>query len=430
MALRYGITGVGSGLFRRSLSSSVSPLNGAAVYERGLGPILSGELEKIRQAGTFKKERTITSPQKSSISVRERDTPVLNFCANNYLGLSDHPALVQASKEVLDSRGFGLSSVRFICGTQDLHVDLEKAISKFHGYPDAILYASAFDANAGLFEAILGEQDAVISDALNHASIIDGIRLCKAKRFRYNHMDLDNLEECLKQAEDARVRMIVTDGVFSMDGHIAPLQEICTLADKYEALVMIDDCHATGFLGAKGRGTAELCGVEERVDVLNTTLGKAMGGATGGYTTGRKEIIDLLRQKSRPYLFSNSLAPAIVGASLKVFESFETGEFDEPLKQLKDNVVCFRSRMNEAGFTVSGSEHPICPVMIYDAKLASDMSDALLERGIYVIGFSYPVVPQGQARIRVQLSAAHSIEEVNQCVDAFIEVGKEFGVIN
>eukprot|EP00008_Paramoeba_atlantica_P005803 CAMPEP_0201479340 /NCGR_PEP_ID=MMETSP0151_2-20130828/4049_1 /ASSEMBLY_ACC=CAM_ASM_000257 /TAXON_ID=200890 /ORGANISM="Paramoeba atlantica, Strain 621/1 / CCAP 1560/9" /LENGTH=392 /DNA_ID=CAMNT_0047860789 /DNA_START=232 /DNA_END=1410 /DNA_ORIENTATION=- len=392
-----------------------------------MGPLLREQLSSIQEAGTFKNERVITSRQSAKISVEGREKEVLNFCANNYLGLSDNQVLIDEAKKILDSRGFGLSSVRFICGTQDIHKSLEKAISEFHGYSDAILYASCFDANAGIFETILTEEDAVISDALNHASIIDGIRLCKAKRFRYDHLSMDSLEECLKSSQNARNRLIVTDGVFSMDGDIAPLADICELADRYSALVMIDDCHATGFLGATGRGTAELCGVADRVDVINTTLGKAMGGATGGYTTGRQEIVDILRQRSRPYLFSNSLAPPIAGATLKVFDLISS-DFSL-LNQLQDNTKLFRSRMTEAGFSIAGTEHPICPVMLGDARLSGLIADDLLKKGIYVISFSYPVVPRGQARIRVQMSAAHSKEDVDRCVDAFIEIGKDHGVI-
>lgn len=368
----------------------------------------------MRTAGTFKVERVLESPQSGAVTVAGGSKPVLNFCANNYLGLSSHPALVQAAQETLSSHGFGLSSVRFICGTQDVHKKLEAAISEFHGTEDTILFPSCFDANAGLFEACLGPEDAVISDALNHASIIDGIRLCKAQRHRYNHMDMAHLEEILKEcvAKGTRQRMIVTDGVFSMDGDIAPLREICDLADKYEAQVFVDECHATGFLGATGKGTPELCGVSGRVDIINSTLGKALGGATGGYTTGPKVLIDLLRNKARPYLFSNTLTPSVAGASLEA------------------NVKHFRSSMKAAGFKLSGHEScPIVPVMLGDASLASEMADEMLKRGIYVIGFSYPVVPKGAARIRVQMSAAHEPNQVQQCIDAFVEVGKAKGVI-
>ncbi len=390
---------------------------------------LDEELQGIRDAGLWKTERVISSKQASSITTQGDLTPVKNFCANNYLGLSSDPRVISAAHKALDDRGFGLSSVRFICGTQDIHKDLEAAISKFHGTEDTILYPSCFDANAGLFEQLLGPDDAVISDALNHASIIDGIRLCKAQRHRYNHLDLEHLEEKLKETQSARTRMIVTDGVFSMDGDVAPLKEICDLADKYDATVFVDECHATGFLGPTGRGTPELCGVNDRVDIVNSTLGKALGGATGGYTTGPKQVIDILRQRSRPYLFSNTLAPAVVGASIEVFRILT--ESSEMVETLAARVKQFRTSMKDAGFTISGNDNcPIAPVMLGDARLASDMSDALLARGVYVIGFSYPVVPKGAARIRVQLSASHTVEEVDETVNAFIEVGKEMGVIN
>jgi len=385
----------------------------------------------MKEAGTYKVERVITSPQSSEVSVQSGKEPVLNFCSNNYLGLSSHPKLVKAAQAALDSHGFGLSSVRFICGTQDLHKDLEAAISKFHGTEDTILFPSCFDANAGLFEACLGPEDAVISDALNHASIIDGVRLCKAQRYRYNHIDMTHLEEILKECVEkgTRHRMIITDGVFSMDGDIAPLEAICDLADKYEALVFVDECHATGFLGAGGRGTPELAGVEGRVDIINSTLGKALGGATGGYTTGPKELINLLRNKARPYLFSNTLAPSVAGASLEVFKMLSEGS--DLVEKLQTNVHHFRNSMKAAGFTISGHDDcPIAPVMLGDAKVASEMADEMLSRGIYVIGFSFPVVPRGAARIRVQLSASHTPEQVQRCVDAFIEVGKAKGVIS
>lgn len=384
----------------------------------------------MKAAGTYKVERVITSPQSSEVSVQTASAPVLNFCSNNYLGLSSHPAMTQAAKATIDSHGFGLSSVRFICGTQDVHKQLEKSISEFHGTEDTILFPSCFDANAGLFEACLGPEDAVISDALNHASIIDGIRLCKAQRHRYNHMDMGHLEDILKEcvSKGTRHRMIVTDGVFSMDGDIAPLKEICDLADKYDAQVFIDECHATGFLGKTGRGTPELCGVDGRVDIINSTLGKALGGATGGYTTGPKALIDLLRNKARPYLFSNTLAPSVAGASIEVFRMLsESSSFVE---KLQNNVKLFRKGMAEAGFELRGHENcPIVPVMLGDARLASEMSDEMLKKGIYVIGFSFPVVPKGAARIRVQMSAAHEPEQVQRCIDAFIEVGKAKGVI-
>ncbi|CAK9040990.1 2-amino-3-ketobutyrate coenzyme A ligase [Durusdinium trenchii] len=391
---------------------------------------LEEELQSMRTAGTFKVERVLSSPQSGAVTVVGGSEPVLNFCANNYLGLSSHPALIQAAQATLASHGFGLSSVRFICGTQDVHKQLEAAISTFHGTEDTILFPSCFDANAGLFEACLGPEDAVISDALNHASIIDGIRLCKAQRHRYNHMDMAHLEEILREcvAKGTRQRMIVTDGVFSMDGDIAPLREICDLADKYEAQVFVDECHATGFLGATGRGTPELCGVSGRVDIINSTLGKALGGATGGYTTGPKALIDLLRNKARPYLFSNTLAPSVAGASLEVFKMLSDSA--GLLSSLQANVQHFRSSMKAAGFKLSGHEScPIIPVMLGDARLATEMADEMLKRGIYVIGFSYPVVPKGAARIRVQMSAAHQPEQVQRCIDAFIEVGKAKGVI-
>jgi glycine C-acetyltransferase len=391
-----------------------------------LQTILSDQLQEMRDAGTYKVERVITSPQSSMISVENMKNDVINFCANNYLGLSNDPELVEAAKATLDSHGFGLSSVRFICGTQDIHKELEQKISEFHGMEDTILYPSCFDANAGLFEGILTDQDAVISDELNHASIIDGIRLCKAQRHRYKHMDMASLEEELIKAKDARVRMIVTDGAFSMDGDIAPLDEIDALAKKYDARVFIDECHATGFLGANGRGTDEHFGV--KVDIINSTLGKALGGGTGGYTSGPKEVIDTLRQKGRPYLFSNTLAPAVVGASLKVFDKLMTSS--DLVEKIRFNTHRFRDRMTEAGFTISGArDHPICPVMLGDARLASEMADAMLSHDVFVIGFSYPVVPKGKARIRCQVSAAHTTEQIDCSVDAFIKVGKQFGVI-
>jgi len=387
----------------------------------------------MKEAGTYKVERVITSPQASAVTV-EGDAsaePVLNFCANNYLGLSSHPALVKAAQEALASHGFGLSSVRFICGTQDLHKRLEQAISDFHGTEDTILFPSCFDANAGLFEACLGPEDAVISDSLNHASIIDGIRLCKAQRHRYIHMDMADLERILKEcvAAGTRHRMIVTDGVFSMDGDIAPLAEICALASKYDAQVFVDECHATGFLGKTGRGTPELCGVNGKVDIINSTLGKALGGATGGYTTGPKALIELLRNRARPYLFSNTLAPSVAGASLEVFRMLSSGS--DLVETLQSNVRLFRTSMQEAGFELSGHDScPIVPVMLGDARLASEFADEMLSRGIYVIGFSYPVVPKGKARIRVQLSAAHTQAQVQRCIDAFVQVGRNKGVIN
>ncbi|HEY8570332.1 glycine C-acetyltransferase [Microbulbifer sp.] len=389
---------------------------------------LRDELKQIEADGLYKRERIITSQQSAEIQVNN-DTQVLNFCANNYLGLANHPDLIQAAKEGLDQYGFGMASVRFICGTQDIHKALEFQLSEFLRTEDTILYTSCFDANGGLFETLLGPEDAIISDALNHASIIDGVRLCKAKRFRYANNDLADLEEQLKAADaaGARTKLIATDGVFSMDGVIANLKGICDLADKYNALVMVDDSHAVGFLGEHGRGTHEYCDVIERVDIITGTLGKALGGASGGFTSGRKEIIDLLRQRSRPYLFSNSVAPAIVTASLKVLDMLIEG--GELRKQLQENSAYFRKRMTEAGFTLAGADHAIIPVMIGEAALAQKMADKMLEKGIYVVGFFYPVVPKGQARIRTQMSAAHTREHLDRCIDAFIEVGKELEII-
>eukprot|EP00736_Rhodelphis_marinus_P012778 Rmarinus@m.21073 len=395
-----------------------------------LRSVLGAQLKAIEDAGTFKRERVITSPQSSAITVQSPDgetKEVINFCANNYLGLSNHPALVQAAKESLDTHGFGLSSVRFICGTQDIHKELERTISKFHGTEDTILYPSCFDANAGIFESVLTDEDAIISDELNHASIIDGVRLCKAKRMRYKHIDMGHLEECLQEAQSSRLRMIATDGVFSMDGHVAPLKQICDLADKYDAQVFIDEAHASGFVGKTGRGTPEYCNVQGRVDIINSTLGKALGGATGGFTTGRKEVIDILRQRSRPYLFSNTLAPSVVAAGQKVFEMLSATT--ELRDRLEENTKRFRSKMTEAGFAILEGDHPIVPIMLGDARLATLFADDMLERGIYVIGFSYPVVPKGKARIRVQLSAAHTTEHVDRAVEAFVEVGKKHNVL-
>jgi glycine C-acetyltransferase len=389
---------------------------------------LEKELEAIREAGLYKEERIITSPQGPVIRI-STGQEVLNFCANNYLGLSAHPEVIQAAKDTLDTHGFGMSSVRFICGTQDIHKQLEKRIADFYGTEDTILYAAAFDANGGVFEPLLGPEDAIISDALNHASIIDGVRLCKAMRYRYANGDMEDLEKQLQQAnaDVARFKLIVTDGVFSMDGLVAPLDKICDLADAYDALVMIDECHATGFIGEHGIGTLEEKGVMGRIDIITGTLGKALGGAMGGYTSGKKEIIAMLRQRSRPYLFSNSLAPAIVGASLKVFELLEK---DQNLKQrLDENTIYFKKGMKSAGFDIIDGDSAIVPVMLYDAKLAQKMADQLLEKGIYVIGFFYPVVPQGKARIRVQLSAAHQKEHLDKAIAAFIEVGRDLGVI-
>ena len=387
--------------------------------------VYADTLNEIRASGLYKEERVIETPQGAAIRTGGRE--VLNFCANNYLGLSSHPKVLSAAEEALRTHGFGLSSVRFICGTQDIHKELERTIARFFGTDDAILYSSCFDANGGLFETILGEEDAIISDALNHASIIDGIRLCKAERHRYPNGDMSALEEMLRKTQDKRLRLIATDGVFSMDGYLAKLDTICDLADKYRAMVMVDDSHATGFIGPTGRGTPEECGVLHRVDVMTSTLGKALGGAAGGFTTGRKEIIDLLRQRSRPYLFSNTVAPAIVGASIAVFNMLDKeGALRE---KLMANTQRFRQGMTDAGFSIKPGIHPIAPIMLGDAKLAADIAQAMLAEGIYVIGFSYPVVPQGQARIRVQISAAHEPEHVEQAIAAFTKVGKQFGVI-
>ncbi len=394
-----------------------------------VGQDLQGELDAIRQAGTFKDERIITSPQAADITV-QGGQEVLNFCANNYLGLSDEPRLIAAAKAALDTHGFGMSSVRFICGTQDIHKELEARISAFLGTEDTILYTSCFDANGGLFETVLGPEDAVISDALNHASIIDGIRLCKAMRYRYEHDDMADLEAKLREARDAGARriLVATDGVFSMDGDIARLDLVCDLAEKHGAMVMVDDSHATGFTGPTGRGSIEHRGVMGRVDVITSTLGKALGGASGGFTTGRAEIIDLLRQRSRPYLFSNTVAPAIVGASLKAFELLS--ETTELVERLAGNTERFRAGMTAAGFAIRPGVHPIVPIMLGEASLAVNMANALLERGIYVIGFSYPVVPKGQARIRVQISAGHSHDQIDSAIAAFTEVGRELGVLD
>jgi glycine C-acetyltransferase len=388
---------------------------------------LQSELATIEENGIFKKERIITSTQGSEITVNGET--VLNFCANNYLGLSSHPEVIQAAKDTLDSHGFGMSSVRFICGTQDIHKTLERKIAEFYGTEDTILYAAAFDANGGVFEPLLGEQDCIISDSLNHASIIDGVRLCKAARYRYENSNMEDLEAQLIKATEAgtRFKLIVTDGVFSMDGVVAPLDKICDLADKYDALVMVDECHAAGFIGATGKGTPEAKGVMGRVDIITGTLGKALGGAMGGYTTAKKEIIEILRQRSRPYLFSNSLAPAIVGASIKVFELLEK---DTTLRdQLEENTNYFKSGMKNAGFDIVDGDSAIVPVMLYDAKLAQVMADELLKKGIYVIGFFFPVVPKEKARIRVQLSAAHTKAHLDKAIGAFIEVGKQLNVI-
>lgn len=388
---------------------------------------LQNELNTIEQNGIFKRERIITSPQGAEIKVNGET--VLNFCANNYLGLSSHPEVIQAAKDALDSHGFGMSSVRFICGTQDIHKTLEKKIAEFYGTEDTILYAAAFDANGGVFEPLLGEEDCIISDSLNHASIIDGVRLCKAARYRYENSNMEDLENQLRKAVEAghRFKLIVTDGVFSMDGLVAPLDKICDLADKYDALVMVDECHAAGFIGATGKGTMEAKGVMGRVDIITGTLGKALGGAMGGYTTAKKEIIEILRQRSRPYLFSNSLAPAIVGASIKVFELLEK---DTTLRDtLEWNTNYFKEGMKKAGFDIIDGDSAIVPVMLYDAKLSQIMADELLKKGIYVIGFFYPIVPKDKARIRVQLSAAHNKEHLDKAIAAFTEVGKSLNII-
>lgn len=389
---------------------------------------LENELEAIKQAGLYKKERIITSPQDAEITISTGET-VLNFCANNYLVLSSHPEVIQAAKDTMDTHGFGMSSVRFICGTQDIHKELEQKIADFYNQEDTILYAAAFDANGGVFEPLLTAEDAIISDSLNHASIIDGVRLCKAKRYRYQNNDMNDLEKQLIQAnaDQARFKIIVTDGVFSMDGLLAPLDKICDLAEKYDALVMIDECHAAGFIGETGRGTLEEKGVLDRIDIITGTLGKALGGAMGGYTTAKKEIIEILRQRSRPYLFSNSLAPSIVGASLKVFEMLSN---DTALRdKLGENTSYFKEGIKKAGFDIIDGDAAIVPVMLYDAQLSQTMADELLKKGIYVIGFFYPVVPHGKARIRVQLSAAHTREHLDRAIQAFTEVGKSLGVV-
>ncbi len=387
--------------------------------------VFAAALSEIESAGLWKHERTITSPQAAHITTNGKE--VINFCANNYLGLSSHPRVVAAARKALDERGYGLSSVRFICGTQDRHKELEASISKFLGTEDTILYGSCFDANGGLFETLLGEQDAIISDALNHASIIDGVRLCKAERHRYEHDDLNDLEAKLKATQDKRLRMIATDGVFSMDGDIARLDQICDLADKYKAIVMVDDSHATGFVGKTGRGSAELRGVLDRIDVFTSTLGKALGGASGGFTSGRKEMVDLLRNRSRPYLFSNTLAPPIVAGSIEAIALIS--ESTALRDKLEVNTKRFRAGMTAAGLAIREGTHPITPVMLGDARLAAEMAQRLLGHGIYVIGFSYPVVPKGQARIRVQLSAAHSEADVDRAIEAFTVVGRELGVV-
>lgn len=388
---------------------------------------LAEELKSIEAAGLYKRESIITSPQKANITIQESDKPVLNFCANNYLGLSDHPRLIEAAKKAMDARGYGMSSVRFICGTQDIHKELEQAIARYFQTEDTILYAACFDANGGVFEPLFSDEDAIISDSLNHASIIDGVRLCKAKRYRYNNADMADLERCLQEAQAQRFRIVVTDGVFSMDGNVAPMDQICALAEKYDALVMVDECHSAGVVGPTGRGVSEQFDCYGKIDIYTGTLGKAFGGAIGGFTTGRKEIIDLLRQRSRPYLFSNSIPPAVVGASLEVFKMLE--ESNELHDRLAENVQYFRSKMIEAGFDIKPTQSAICAVMLYDAKLSQDFAAKMIEHGIYVTGFYYPVVPKDQARIRVQLSAGHSRADLDRCIEAFTTVGKELKVI-
>jgi len=393
---------------------------------KGMKDFLGAELKKIKEDGLYKEERIITTPQRADIKVNEGQE-VLNFCANNYLGLSDHPRLIKAAKEAMDSHGYGMSSVRFICGTQDMHKQLERAIAEYFHTEDAILYATCFDANGGVFEPLFGAEDAIISDALNHASIIDGVRLCKAKRYRYANGNMAELEECLKEAQAQRHRIIVTDGVFSMDGNVAPMDQICALAEKYDALVMVDECHSAGVVGATGRGVAEKYNCWDRIDIHTGTLGKAFGGAVGGFTAGPQEVIDMLRQRSRPYLFSNSIPPAVVGAGLEVFKMLK--EDDSLHTKLMENVNYFRDKMIAAGFDIKPTQSAICAVMLYDAPLSQKYAKRMLEEGIYVTGFYYPVVPKGEARIRVQLSAGHEREHLDRCINAFIKVGKELGVI-
>lgn len=387
---------------------------------------LRSEIEGIRDAGLYKAERVITGPQGPEIDTEEGRA--LNFCANNYLGLSSHPELIAAAKRGIDEFGFGLSSVRFICGTQSLHKQLERRIAEFLGTEDTILYIACFDANGGLFEPLLGPEDAIISDELNHASIIDGIRLCKAQRYRYKTTDMKDLERCLKEASNARFRLIATDGVFSMHGALAPLDQICELADRHQALVMVDECHATGFIGETGRGTPEHFGVQDRVDIITGTLGKALGGAAGGFTTGRKEIVEILRQRSRPYLFSNTLPPAIAAASLRVFDLID--EEPERVRRVQENTRVFRQRMTDAGFSIAPGVHPIVPIMIGDERKTMELAQRLNEKGIFVVGFSYPVVPKGQARIRVQLSAAHTDEHIDRAVTEFVAAGRAVGLLS
>ena len=387
---------------------------------------LSHELTEIKEAGLYKNERIITTPQGANIQT-DKGNEVINFCANNYLGLSSHPNVIQAAKDAIDSHGYGMSSVRFICGTQDIHKELEEKISAYLGTEDTILYAAAFDANGGVFEPLFDREDAIISDALNHASIIDGVRLCKAQRYRYEHNKMDDLERCLKESQQQRNRVIVTDGSFSMDGTIAQLDKIVELADKYDAVVMIDECHSSGFLGKTGRGTHEHCGVMGKIEIITGTLGKALGGASGGFTSGKKEIIDMLRQKSRPYLFSNTLAPSIVGASIAVLDMLS--ETTELRDKLEYNTKYFRTKMTDAGFDITPGVHPIVPIMLYDAVTAQEMAAKLLDEGIYVIGFYFPVVPKGKARIRVQLSAAHEQEHLDKAISAFTKIGREMNII-
>lgn len=413
-------------LFKSISTDSFSAKGCRLQHTSTLKSVIQPQLEAIKEAGTWKAERIIASPQRTQISLTN-GKKVLNFCANNYLGLSDNPKVIEAAKNALDKYGAGLSSVRFICGTQEIHKELENKISAFHQREDTIVYASCFDANAGIFETLLTPEDTVLSDELNHASIIDGIRLCKAKKFRYKHRDMNDLEEKLKESSASRLRLIATDGVFSMDGTVAPLKDIIELAKKYNALTFVDDCHATGFFGKTGRGTEEYFDYLGGIDIINSTLGKALGGAAGGYTTGKRELIDLLRQRSRPYLFSNSLPPPVVASGIKVIDLISNST--EFLERIIDNTQQFRSRMTSAGFEISGDNHPICPVMLGDAKLASKFADKMLEKDIYVIGFSYPVVPKDKARIRVQISAAHTKEEIDRAVDAFIEIGRDLKVI-
>lgn len=391
-----------------------------------LKPVLEQELADIKEAGLYKRERIIATPQGADITLVD-GSKVINFCANNYLGLSSHPKVIEAAKKAIDSHGYGMSSVRFICGTQDIHKQLEQKISEFLGTEDTILYAAAFDANGGVFEPLFDERDAIISDALNHASIIDGVRLCKAQRYRYNNNDMTDLEQKLIETQNLRHRIVVTDGVFSMDGTIAQLDKIVALAEKYKALIMVDECHASGFIGKTGRGTHEHCGVMGKIDIITGTLGKALGGASGGFTSGKKEIIDLLRQRSRPYLFSNTLAPSIVGASIAVFDMLS--ETTELRDKLEVNTKYFREQMTNAGFDIKPGVHPICPIMLYDAKLAQDFAEQLLAEGIYVIGFYFPVVAKGLARIRVQISAGHERHHLDKAIAAFTKVGKNLGVI-